>query len=71
MTITHFNEKSLERFTGLSGWNEPVSTAPLPGPAPADVVWSREAELKRIRTSIRGILARGDGFPIQHRVEAL
>lgn len=62
MTITQLDEQSLDRFTGLSAWNEPVSTEPLPGPAPGDVVWSREAELDRIRTTVRTVLARNDGM---------
>jgi hypothetical protein len=60
MTITHLDEKDLDRFLGLSGWREPVSTEPLPGPAPDDVAWSRRAEINRIRASVRTILARPD-----------
>jgi hypothetical protein len=62
MTITQLDEKSLDRFTGLSAWNEPVSTEPLPGPAPGDVAWSREGEIDRIRTTVRAVLARNDGM---------
>jgi hypothetical protein len=32
MTITQLDEKSLDRYFGLSGWKEPVSTEPLPDP---------------------------------------
>ena len=33
-TALRFPVKSLDRYLGLSGWSEPVSAEPLPGPAP-------------------------------------
>jgi hypothetical protein len=64
MTITRLHENSLDRYIGLSCWSEPVSTEPLSGPPPSETAWSREAEIDRIRASVRTILARADGLPV-------
>ena len=65
MTITQLDEKSLDRYLGLSGWKDRVSTDPLPGPSPSDATWSRKVEIDRIRASIRTILARSSGLSAQ------
>jgi hypothetical protein len=64
MTVTQLDKAGLDRYLGLSGWNEPVSTEPLPGPSLDDAAWSRQAELDRIRASVRTALARSSGMSI-------
>src|ERR1043166_2424191 len=64
MPINHLHDKSLDRFLGLPGWNDPVSNEPLPGPQVEGTNWSRQAEIDRIRASVRTILARGDELSV-------
>ena len=64
MPISQLDDKSLDRFLSLSGWKEPVSNEPLPGPSPEAMSWSRQGEIDRIRASVRTILARGDGLSV-------
>ena len=64
MPITRLHDESLNRFLSLSGWKEPLSNEPLPGPSPEAASWSRQGEIDRIRASVRTILARGDGLSV-------
>jgi hypothetical protein len=64
MPINTLDEKSLSRFLSLSGWKEPVSSEPLPGPSPDAARWTRQGEIDRIRLSVRTILAREDGISV-------
>jgi hypothetical protein len=64
MPISDLEDKSFDRFLGLSGWKQPISDEPLPGPLPENTSWSRQGEIDRIRASIRIILTRGDGLSV-------
>jgi hypothetical protein len=64
MPISQLDDKSFDRFLSLSGWNEPLSNEPLPGPSAEDKSWSRQGEIDRIRTSVRTILAHGEGLSV-------
>ena len=64
MQINTLDDHSLSWFLSLSGWKEPVSTEPLPGPSPDATSWSRQGEIDRIRASVQTILVRGAGLSV-------
>src|SRR5579862_7144090 len=60
--VIGLDEKSLDRFLGLSSWTEPLSDEPLPGPLAEAANWSRQGEIDRIRASVRTMLTGRDGL---------